>query len=226
MNSKTAFMIIECDKEKITEVIANIEEITQEHSVCIHKVSPYHYFAEFIDALIKFSEKKDNGMVSIIKNAMLVQVGFATQRTHKKKKVSLKNLKEYIDMIFRSNLGNPYNEAMIHYEVDENSDIYIPDIFYDVIIFQLIINIKQYSTYEDNNVQISLQNRSHVTIILKNKINLNRLPENNDGGMGLILCENITRNLNKLNNLECNFNYERDETKNEFKVTLTWKYTE
>lgn len=184
-----------------------------------------HYFKEFFELMASSSKESELETVNIVRDCLVAQFELVTKNNYEIKEKSFKDIKNYIDLIFNSKLAQKYYDSeIVHYIIQDDSVIcHIPDSFYRIIIPQLIINIKQYSTFKKDSVKISLKCENNKFIfIFENNIHLKRLPEESKAGRGLLLCDDIVHNFMGNTEFECHFYYENDVKNNIFKVELAW----
>jgi hypothetical protein len=127
---------------------------------------------------------------------------------------SLKELKNWIDLILKSEIETQFNPKAITYDSidDENFKTYVffEEIWY-IIIPQILINIKQYTDDTKKAIEIII---SENKLVLTNKKFKEKIAsekrERQSKSKGLDLCKNITRTLNGSNNLYFHLNINED----------------
>lgn len=128
---------------------------------------------------------------------------------------SLNELKNWIDLILKSEIETQFNPKAISYiSIDDGNlktYVFFEEIWY-IIIPQILINIKQYTDDTKEAVEILISENKLVLINKKFKEKIaSEKRERQSKSKGLDLCKNITRTLNGSNNLYFHLNINEDE---------------
>ncbi|KAB8155986.1 hypothetical protein EZY14_001870 [Kordia sp. TARA_039_SRF] len=179
------------------EVLQKKSKLTYQ-KVLRHQLGTYY---NNLDLLFNDRDSKNKLEFDITLNAIRSQVAaydinFVKGESHKSK--------EDIDSLIRTVIESKClgKQAFMFYKIKNNINdkIKIPNVIYNVIIPQLLINIKQYTENTINQIEILIElNVRNLKFLFKNKIAHYKVinAKNNSKKEGRIMCQKIIDNYNQ-----------------------------